>query len=257
MRGAPGHALHLAGLPVRRCGPARHDGGSSHRISGRGRPARTHPSSTSVPLAARRDLAQRSRAGVRDQAFAARAAAARSPDRQHEPAATLEMVRVSDEIHFVSVVVATHDGQAVIEACLRSLLGLDHAKDRYEIVVVDAASSDATNVTVRSIAGQTAQPAVRLLSTPSRDANTARNAGLADARGELVVFVDDDVVVPTGWLAAIVEGAARWPAADCLGGPVLPVFEDRPPRTCARHELAGARFDDGDAEKPVRELWGA
>jgi glycosyltransferase involved in cell wall biosynthesis len=166
------------------------------------------------------------------------------------------MGRVSADARLVSVVVVTHNGQAVIEECLRSLLDLSYAKDRYEIVVVDAASTDATNESVRSIAAATERPVVRCVSGPSRDANVARNAGLASASGELVAFVDDDVVVPSGWLSAIVRGAVRWPAADCLGGPVRPVFEHRAPRTCVRHQLAGTRFDEGDADKPVRELWG-
>lgn len=163
---------------------------------------------------------------------------------------------MSADAQLVSVVVVTHNGQAVIEKCLRSLLDLSYAKDRYEIVVVDAASTDATNESVRSIADATERPVVRYVSGPSSDANVARNAGLASASGELVAFVDDDVVVPGGWLSAIVQGAARWPAADCLGGPVRPVFEGRAPRTCARHDLAGTWFDEGHADKPVRELWG-
>jgi len=163
---------------------------------------------------------------------------------------------VSTEAQFVSVVVVTHNGQAVIKDCLRSLLGLSYDTDRYEIVVVDAASTDATSDSVRSIATVSERPIVRFLSTPSRDANTARNAGLACARGDLVAFVDDDVVVPDGWLSAVAEGATRWPDAGCLGGPILPVFEHRPPRTCAGHELAGTSFDEGDTAKPVRELWG-
>jgi glycosyltransferase involved in cell wall biosynthesis len=163
---------------------------------------------------------------------------------------------VSADAQLVSVVVVTHNGEAVIEECLRSLVDLSYAKDRYEIVVVDAASTDATNESVRSIADATERPVVRYVSGSSRDANAARNAGLASASGELVAFVDDDVVVPGGWLSAIVQGAARWSGAECLGGPVWPVFEHRPPRTCARHDLAGTWFDQGQADRHVRELWG-
>jgi|GraSoiStandDraft_30_1057271.scaffolds.fasta_scaffold44783_3 glycosyltransferase involved in cell wall biosynthesis len=166
------------------------------------------------------------------------------------------MGRLSAKAQLVSIVVPTHNGEATIEGCLRSLLNLSYDKHRYEIVVVDAGSTDATGESVRSIADVCDGPVVRYVRRPSRDANAARNAGLASASGELVAFVDDDVVVPEGWLVAIIRGAARWPGADCLGGPVLPVFEHRVPRTCARHDLAGTWFDPGREEKPVRELWG-
>src|SRR5437764_12117481 len=50
------------------------------------------------------------------------------------------------------------------------------------------------------------------LETP-RGANAARNAGVRVASGELIVFVDDDVEVPPGWLGAVLDGARAAP--DC------------------------------------------
>ena len=88
------------------------------------------------------------------------------------------------------------------------------------------------------------------------DANAARNAGAARARGDLIVFIDDDVLLPPGWLRALADGAERWPRVDCFGGPVRPIFESEPRRMCTAHGPAGGRFDEGLDEKPVREVWG-
>ena len=126
----------------------------------------------------------------------------------------------------------------------RSLLALDHRGDEFEIIVVDAASTDDTAERVKALIGSSRDPAITYVRNDIRDANSARNAGLATARAEgLVALVDDDVLVPPRWLMALREGAAQHVHADCLGGPVRPIYECRPPRACAAHEPAGARLD--------------
>jgi glycosyltransferase involved in cell wall biosynthesis len=164
--------------------------------------------------------------------------------------------QLMSDSRFVSVVVPTHNRAATVAACVRSLLALDHPKDRYEIVVVDAASTDDTRERIGELATRAGAVQVTYLRAASRDANAARNAGIAAARGDPVALVDDDVLVPPGWVSAIAAGAMRWPEADCLGGPVRPIFEGGVPSTCAAHELAGVRFDEGGMDKEVREVWG-
>jgi glycosyltransferase involved in cell wall biosynthesis len=161
-----------------------------------------------------------------------------------------------NDLPLVSVVVPTHNRSALLADCLGSLLALKHPTDRYEIIVVDAASTDDTPERARALSASCAAPVVRYLRAPSSDANSARNAGLAAARGDLIALIDDDVLVPPGWLSALADGAIQWAEADCLGGPVRPIFERRPPRTCPAHDLAGVRFDEGPASKQVPELWG-
>lgn len=160
------------------------------------------------------------------------------------------------EVPFVSVVIATRNRAATLSACLETVLTLDHPKDRYEVLVVNAASIDDTRTRVIALAECTDAPHVRYVRMPRGDANTARNAGIGAAKGDLVAFVDDDVLLPSGWIGAVAAGAIRWPHADCFGGPVRPLFVGRVPPTCAEHELAGTRFDEGDADKEVREVWG-
>ena len=54
-----------------------------------------------------------------------------------------------------------------------------------------------------------ARPAVRYVPHGAgRGLNAARNTGLREAGGELIAFVDDDVLAPPGWLQALVRGRA-------------------------------------------------
>jgi GT2 family glycosyltransferase len=156
----------------------------------------------------------------------------------------------------VSVVVPTSDRCKLVVECVEHLLRQAYASDRYEVIVVDDGSRDATSRRIQTLRAGQSEIVIRYLRQPRRGAGAARNAGLEHARGELICFLDDDALAPPQWLTAVVEGAARHPDAGCLGGPVRPLFERRPPPTCAVHELAGMRLDHGMADTEVDEVWG-
>jgi GT2 family glycosyltransferase len=104
-------------------------------------------------------------------------------------------------------------------ACLESILGGGHAA--LEVLVVDNAPDDER--TARSLASRYgADGVVRYLAQPKPGASRARNLGVASARGEIVAFVDDDVVVDRFWLPALVDALQRHPDVDCVTGLVIP-----------------------------------
>jgi glycosyltransferase involved in cell wall biosynthesis len=126
---------------------------------------------------------------------------------------------------FVSVVVATRDRPASLAACLEALLALDYPA--YEIIVVDNAPSDeATAECVRRAQGGRA--AVRYVREARPGPSWARNRGLAEARGALVAFTDDDVAVDAHWLSALAEGFAAAAGVACVTGLVLPAELETP-----------------------------
>lgn len=156
---------------------------------------------------------------------------------------------------FVSVVIATSDGAYPLGDCLESLLVQDYPAERYELIVVDNPPSEWTAAVVAALGGRARHPEVRYLSLPEPDRSTARNAGIDVARGDPICLVDDDVVTPPGWLAALTAAAVRHPDAGCIGGAIRARFEHPPPRTCAHHELAGTVLDEGREEVEVKLVW--
>jgi cellulose synthase/poly-beta-1,6-N-acetylglucosamine synthase-like glycosyltransferase len=97
-------------------------------------------------------------------------------------------IRKTNETPTVSVVVAAHDEERVIERRVSNLLRLDYPHDRLEIVVASDASTDRTNDVVDAIARRERQ--VRLLRCPRGGKVAAQNLAVAETTGEIVAFSD-------------------------------------------------------------------
>jgi len=100
----------------------------------------------------------------------------------------------------LSVVVPTYNRREVLRVCLASLARQTLSSDQFEVLVVDDGSTDDTESVVRSFQGALL---VRYLRQPhNRGRAAARNRGIREATGDVVVFVDSDVFPVPGFLAA-------------------------------------------------------
>ncbi len=87
--------------------------------------------------------------------------------------------------------------------------------------------------------------------------NVARNTGVACSKGELVVFVDDDVEVREGWLDALLTAAGEYPEQEVFTGPILPRLEGSTPHSCGREGPPITALNLGPDDIPTRFAWGA
>ena len=138
----------------------------------------------------------------------------------------------------VTVVVPTRGRAAYLEVTLDSLRR-QRTETPHELIVVDDGATDATPEVAERFGARLIRHGER------RSLNAARNSGLRAAGAPLVAFVDDDVLVPPGWLDALVEGADRHPEAEAFGGPIRARFEGHPPRGCGREDPPITTLDLG------------
>ena len=115
-------------------------------------------------------------------------------------------VRKVDWTPTVSVVVAAHDEEAVIERRLENLLALDYPPDALEIVVASDASSDRTDELVEAFALR--EPRVRLLRCPRGGKVAAQNLAVRETHGEIVAFSDANATWASDALRALVRNFA-------------------------------------------------
>jgi glucosyl-dolichyl phosphate glucuronosyltransferase len=134
----------------------------------------------------------------------------------------------------LTVAVPTRDRRERLTGALEAIAGELGGGD--ELLVVDNGSSDGTAATAAAFLARV--PAGRLVSEAEGGVSAARNAALREARHPVVCFVDDDVRVRPGWLAAL-RSAWSESAANvaCIGGPLLPEWQAPRPAWVADYLL--------------------
>ena len=100
-----------------------------------------------------------------------------------------------------------------LPACLRALRRQTFPAERYEVIVVDNASTDATAAVAR-------RWKARVVTEPRKGVSRARQAGFQTARGQVIASTDADTRVPPDWLARIDADFEGDPALGGVYGPV-------------------------------------
>ena len=131
----------------------------------------------------------------------------------------------------ISLVIPAHNEEALLGATIEALRAAARdIGDTVELIVVDDGSTDRTADIARARGAQVVRVHVRQIAA-------ARNAGARAARGELLVFVDADTIVP----AVVLRGAVDAWRAGAVGGGAGAEFEASAPRW-AHRAIAMARW---------------
>jgi glycosyltransferase involved in cell wall biosynthesis len=128
----------------------------------------------------------------------------------------------------VSVVVPAYNAERTIDRAIPAILNQDYPPARYELIVVDNASTDRTPAIVARFA-----PRARSLREPRPGASAARNAGIRAARHPYIAFTDADCIPDRSWLRELVAAATGPLAADFVGGRIVAHATQSPIETFA------------------------
>ena len=129
----------------------------------------------------------------------------------------------------VSVIIATYNRCKMLARTLPTLLAQDFPSDGYEVIVVIDGSTDSTTDLLRGFANHSN---LRIIEQQNRGQAAAINAGLLAAKGELVLFLDDDILCGPSVVAE--HARAVRSELSCLAfGPVLVSAEDGDPLAVA------------------------
>jgi glycosyltransferase involved in cell wall biosynthesis len=152
-----------------------------------------------------------------------------------------------------SVVVPTRGRAGYLCVTLDSLATQDLGHDAYEVVVVD----DGPSADTRAVAEAARGPVRYVEREGVPGLNSARNTGIAAARADLIVFVDDDIEAPPAWLRELVAGRARHPDALAFGGPIELRLEGSRLPMCGREPPPLTTLDAGPEDREIDLVWGA
>lgn len=150
----------------------------------------------------------------------------------------------------VTVAIPTYNRADFLRQTLAGIAAQHFPRDHFEVLVIDNNSTDHTKTVVAEFAH--AHPAPRCVHEPQQGLDYARNRAIAEARGEIIVFGDDDILVQPDWIAQMAvplladAGAQRIGA---VGGEVIPVFPDGLPDWVREwHAPLAFRADTGPLE---------
>ncbi len=132
---------------------------------------------------------------------------------------------------FVTVGICTFNRAESLRRTLDSLVVMRVPRDvTWEILIVNNNSTDHTDEVIGEY--RDGLP-VRREFEPRPGKSNALNRAIDAAKGEYILWTDDDVVVNPGWLGAYVEAFRRWPEAAIFGGRIIPRLEPPVPRWVA------------------------
>lgn len=129
----------------------------------------------------------------------------------------------------VSVIIPTANHPKNLARALRSLATVGTGHLPFEVIVVDNAPNGTTFQIVQDIARNGSELRVHYHREFTPGLVAGRHRGGVEATSGLLLYLDDDVRVDLGWLAAVKE-AFENPEVHLVGGPILPEYEGNPPR---------------------------
>ncbi len=125
----------------------------------------------------------------------------------------------------ISVIICTYNRDKYIYNVLKSLaLGtLEHSA--YEIILVDNNCTDNTRSEVDHFCNVFPQVSLRYFVETNQGLSHARNRGIKESKGDILVYVDDDATVNPDYLKTYADWFESHPETDAAGGPIIPHYE--------------------------------
>jgi glucosyl-dolichyl phosphate glucuronosyltransferase len=131
-----------------------------------------------------------------------------------------------DQTPLLSVIIPTRNRAEQLFGTLESLTLQTYPQNRFEVLVVDNGSTDATADVCEHFKLRIQK--LRYIYEPRPGLHNGRHAGLKHADGQILVYADDDIEAQPTWLEGIAESFAD-SAVALVGGKILPKFDGKPP----------------------------
>jgi glycosyltransferase involved in cell wall biosynthesis len=159
-----------------------------------------------------------------------------------------------------SIIVCTYNRAESLKETLAALKALAAPEGlAWEVLVVDNNSKDHTRQVVHE--AMQAWPRLHYVFESNQGLSHARNRGIAETTGKVILFTDDDVLPESDWLATTLAGLERY-QADACGGYIAPIWEVPPPAWLTERfygflAVRTEREDDYPITTPAQAPFGA
>lgn len=129
----------------------------------------------------------------------------------------------------LSVIICSYNREQYIVNAIKSLYQQTISKELFEVFVVDNNSTDNTKQVCANYIATLSNFNITYVEEKRQGATFARNTGAALAKGEYLVFMDDDAVANENFLEEILSFFQQYPQADGVGGRIIPLYIPQEP----------------------------
>ena len=151
----------------------------------------------------------------------------------------------------LTAIICTYNRAKYIGNLLESIAANDLSKSKYEILLVDNNCTDNTRAVCEAFAEAHKDVNFRYVVEEEQGLSAARNKGIREAKGDVLVYIDDDALIDTWYLRTIYEYMTTHAEISAVGGPIIPLYETEEPQWMTRYtkELLCGYLYFGDKER--------
>ncbi len=131
-----------------------------------------------------------------------------------------------------SIIICTYNRQEYIKKCLESIRNQGFSKENYELVIVNNKSTDNTDRICREFISESEDSGLNItyVTENQQGLSYARNRGILEAKGEMLIFLDDDAFADEQYLKSLNEFYVQNKnSMSAYGGKILPYLESEKP----------------------------
>ncbi len=125
----------------------------------------------------------------------------------------------------LSVIICTYNRDKFLYDALRHVAVNIFPTEEYEIILVNNNSTDTTESECQRFASDFPQVQFRYFVEIKQGLSYARNRGIDESRGDVLLFLDDDSFVKPEYLSNLKKQLEKHPEAMAFGGKITPLFE--------------------------------
>lgn len=131
---------------------------------------------------------------------------------------------------FLSIIICTYNRADYLRDTLESLLDTTADAASFEVLIIDNNSTDDTKAVAEKVKQSHTEISIRYATETNQGLSHARNRGISEAAGDVLLFLDDDIAARSDFIPAWISFFRENPDASGGGGKIHVHFDDPRPR---------------------------
>jgi glycosyltransferase involved in cell wall biosynthesis len=125
----------------------------------------------------------------------------------------------------LSLIICTYNRDKYIYSCLKSIAENNYDPENYEVLLINNNSTDKTEAECRRFQQDYPDIPYKYFMETNQGLSHARNRGIKEANGDILVFLDDDSFASSDYLKNLDENVHKYSDLSAFGGEITPLFE--------------------------------